>query len=273
MTTEKQATNTAPSDNKVIFGPLGKYAVIAIIMVSIIVTTAIMLEKQLNTIDQQVADLEAEIAESNKKKLISSKATASTDISDTAISAEAASQTSAAVETSLAEAPVVTKAKNIASAEETNKNSTLAVETVDDTKNISAEPTLATSTSVEQTAQVTPVATIKQILVDRQVKLTDRLTNRNKAREEVRQARTQAFKLEQKKHMSELFARIKALESRQLDRYKVSQQNQVVSLRKQVTRQQQMIEALALRNKDLYELRSATAQRNQSNREQMLNRI
>ncbi len=273
MTTEKQTTNIAPSDNKVIFGPLGKYAVIAIIMVSIIVTTAIMLEKQLNTIDQQVADLEAEIAESNKKKLISSEATASTDISDTAISAEAAPQTSAAVETSLAEVPVVIQTKDIAIAEETQIDSTLAVETTGDTKNLSTEPTLVTSTPVEQTAQVTPVATIKQIHTDRQVKLASRLTDRNKTREEARQARIQAFKLEQKKHMSELFARIKALESKQLDRYKANQQNQVVSLREQVARQQQMIEALILRNKNLYELRSATAQRNQSNREQMLNRI
>ncbi len=269
MTTEKQTTNTPPSDNKIIFGPLGKYAVIAIIMVSIIVTTAIMLEKQLNTIDQQVADLEADIAESNKKKLRSSETTASTDVNDTAMSAEAAPQTSAAVETPSAKVLVAMQTKSIAIAEEIQIDSTLAVETTADTENLSTEPTLATSTPVEQSAQVTPVATIKQIHADRQAKVTDR----SKAREEARQARIEAFKLEQKKHMSELFARIKALESRQLDRYKVSQQNQVVSLRKQVARQQQMIEALVLRNKDLYELRSATAQRNQSNREQILNRI
>ncbi len=41
MTTETKPTNNA-TDNKAVFGPLGKYAVIAVIMVSIIVTTAIM---------------------------------------------------------------------------------------------------------------------------------------------------------------------------------------------------------------------------------------
>jgi cytoskeletal protein RodZ len=52
-----------PSENKRVFGPLGKYAVIAVLMVSIIVTTAIMLNKQLGSVDEQLAAMENEVAE------------------------------------------------------------------------------------------------------------------------------------------------------------------------------------------------------------------
>ncbi len=41
--TENTDESTTATENKKIFAPLGKYAVVAMIMVSIIVTTAIML--------------------------------------------------------------------------------------------------------------------------------------------------------------------------------------------------------------------------------------
>jgi len=87
------------------------------------------------------------------------------------------------------------------------------------------------------------------------------------------QARIDAYKQEQKQHMTEMFARIKTLESQQLDRYKANQDSQIVRLREQISQQQQMIEALVLRNKELFELRAASMQRGQNNREQVLNRI
>ena len=64
-TTKKTAPATAPivNDNKAVFAPLGKYAVAAVIMVSIIVTSAIMLDKQLNTAEEQIAAIETEAAE------------------------------------------------------------------------------------------------------------------------------------------------------------------------------------------------------------------
>ncbi len=87
------------------------------------------------------------------------------------------------------------------------------------------------------------------------------------------QARIKAYKLEQKQHLAEIFTRIKALESKQLERYKANQDGRIVRLRKQISEQHQMIETLVLRNKELFELRAANIQRNQDNREQTLNRI
>ena len=88
MTTETPSNNTSPTDNKAIFGPLGKYAVIAVIMVSIIVTTAIMLDKQLNTVDAQIAQIEADIAKVNKQDSNTVEITAG--VENTAANAEVA---------------------------------------------------------------------------------------------------------------------------------------------------------------------------------------
>ena len=60
--TKTEQNKTSKSDNKAVFGPLGKYAAIAVIMVSIIVTTAIMLDRQLNTVEQEIATIENEVA-------------------------------------------------------------------------------------------------------------------------------------------------------------------------------------------------------------------
>ncbi|MFV2005209.1 MAG: hypothetical protein ACC650_08370, partial [Gammaproteobacteria bacterium] len=60
--TENDSSTKNTTDNKSVFGPLGKYAIVAVIMVSIIVTTAIMLDKQLNTVDEQIAAIESEVA-------------------------------------------------------------------------------------------------------------------------------------------------------------------------------------------------------------------
>jgi hypothetical protein len=62
MTTETEQNKTSKSDHKAVFGPLGKYAAIAVVMVSIIVTTAIMLDKQLSTVEQEIATIENEVA-------------------------------------------------------------------------------------------------------------------------------------------------------------------------------------------------------------------
>jgi len=226
MTTEKQSENTpapAASNNKIVFGPLGKYAAIAVIMVSIIVTTAIMLGKQLNTVDEQIAAIEKEVAEIHAAKNDSS--------TDETTTTEAQLAQNATV------TPVVTEADY--NAEQANSAETAPL--------TAAQFKMATTKTSAQTRQT-------------------QLAKEN-------QARIEASKLKQKQYMADIFARIKVLESQQLDRYKTNQDGQVVRLRKQITQQQQMIEALVLRNKDLFELRSANMKRNQTNREQALNRI
>ncbi len=59
--TDPGQAHKQPSDARVILGPLVKYAAMGFVLVSIIVTTAVMLDRQFNTIDQEVAALQAEL--------------------------------------------------------------------------------------------------------------------------------------------------------------------------------------------------------------------
>ena len=56
-----------PSDARVILGPLVKYAAMGFVLVGIIVTTAVMLDRQFNTIDQEVAALQAELKKAQEQ--------------------------------------------------------------------------------------------------------------------------------------------------------------------------------------------------------------
>jgi hypothetical protein len=51
------------SDSKLVLAPLAKYGVVAVAIASIVVVTAVMMNRELNDIENQVASLEAEIAE------------------------------------------------------------------------------------------------------------------------------------------------------------------------------------------------------------------
>jgi hypothetical protein len=63
--TTKQHKN-APSDARIILGPLVKYALIGLVLVSVIITTAVTLDRQFNDIDREIAALEAELAAANQ---------------------------------------------------------------------------------------------------------------------------------------------------------------------------------------------------------------
>ena len=54
------------SDHKLILAPLAKYGVVAVVIVGIIITTAIMMDREFNEIDAQVAAIESEIAQQNQ---------------------------------------------------------------------------------------------------------------------------------------------------------------------------------------------------------------
>lgn len=265
MTTENKSESTPveASDNKAIFGPLGKYAIVAVLMVSAIVTTAIMLNKQLSTVDEQLAAIEEEVAEMH-----TASADTSTDeakIAEAAMAevttAESTTVADTEIKAEVAEEAVVTAAAPVAapieapSAEVLVAQETAAAPVVTETKHNTAQAVPATTAQFE-------LATAETAAQARQAKLAKEY-----------QARIEAYKAEQKQHMTEMFARIKTLEAKQLDRYKANQDGQIARLREQIAQQQQMIDALALRNKDLFELRAAKVQRNQANREQALNRI
>lgn len=236
-TTEKPdnttTPETVPTENKKIFGPLGKYAIVAVIMVSIIVTTAIMLNKQLGSVDKQLAVIENEVAQL-------STATDEETTATTPVVAESASADEAAAVTAAQEA-------------------TPAVETTPSQINV-AQQEAATDASPADT-------------VDETTAVTSNMSSRYMQFTAESQARIDAYKSEQKQHMTEMFDRIKKLEAQQLTQYKESQDKHVERLRQQIAEQQEIIDALILRNKESLQMREASMKKHQTSREEMLNRI
>ena len=240
MTTETTTDSTPKTDNKSTFAPLGKYAAIAVIMVSVIVTTAIMLDKQLNSVEQELAAIESEVASLNNTEttaLVESNPETKTE-QDAVAAVESVAVESVAVESVAVESAAVEP--------ETNETQELPTNTQD----------ITTTVAVENTPSNDTQANAVQNEIEQ--KADDRIA---------------AYKLEQKSRMADMYARIKTLESKQLEQYKSNQDKQVEQLRARVSQQGHLIEELIARNKDLFELRTANVQRNQARREDILNRI
>ena len=255
-----------PNDNKKVFGPLGKYAVVAVIMVSIIVTTAIMLNKQLGTVEEQLAAMESEVAEINDANTNSHESTLASDTAtDSAAIIEVAKTEAAKAELALvAEASELAAVEAPAATEEpvaTEK----PVATEDSVRVADVADTDAQNSAIESAPLVevsyTPSAGVESAAFDMEHYDQDR------------QARIEAFKAEQKQRMTEMFTRIKTLEAQRLNEYKNSQDQQIERLREQIAKQEKMIEALILRNQEWIEMREASIQRSQSKRAEMLERI
>lgn len=207
------------------FAPLGKYAFIAVIMVGIIVTTAIMLNQQLNKAETEIASIEDEIAELNK------------------VQAQASETSNADRQVQMsAEETITTTSATATEMDATIENSSVINSQQSDDAAIAMS---GANTSTDDTATIAA-------------------------------ANVNAYpshKTQQKVRMTEMFDRIRQLESKQLEQFKTQQAEQVARLRNRVATQQHQIDALIQRNENLFNLRSASVQRNQAQREQMLNRI
>ena len=277
-------TKNNVNDNKAVFGPLGKYAVVAEIMVSHIVTTAIVLDKELSTEEDKVATLENEVAATNA---VDSETTAKVEHSEAAASITAAPETSEAQDTTeLAEIEtgavhVQASAGEISEVQAHETKVPVAAET-NETIAIVKETVAHSSSYTEQTSNAVPAISTQTTAKIESARTDTEAQNSVQERQlqsgadnQYRQwfARIEAHKLEQKQHMTERFTRIKSLESEQLDQYKARQEKQIERLREQIAQQQQVIETLILRNQDRFDMRAASMQRHQARREKILNRI
>ena len=258
MTTETKKANNTKTNAPSVFAPLGKYAVIAVIMVSIIVTTAIMLDKQLNTVERNLATIESEVAAMHTAQTettaeVENNESISTSTPITTLSVTATAEKEQTTDT------IVAEAENTAPQTLTTNNTQATPK-----ENHNAKQEI--SANVDFTTTETTTATM-QTPVNKQAQFA--MNNR----EQEFKNRIATYKAEQKQRMTDMFARIRALEAQQLDKYKANQDKQIARLRNQVTNQQEMIETLVSRNKDLFEYRAANVQRIQTNRESVLNRI
>ena len=282
--TSTTTTDNKVSDNKAVFGPLGKYAVVAVIMVSIIVTTAIVLDKELGTAEEKLASVENEVAATNA---VDEETAAKVESSEAAASIEVIAETAEAQDTTeLAEietGPVNAQAIDAETAEVQADNSKIIVAIKANDTTATVKDTVADSSSnAAQTSNAVPAistqTTAKIESASTDTKTEDSVQDSQSqyvANNQYKQwlSRIEVYKLEQKQHMTERLTRIKSLESEQLDQYKARQEKQIERLREQIAQQQQVIETLILRNQERFDMRAASMQRHQVRREQILNRI
>jgi len=68
--TDNDEEQNEPSDARIILGPLVKYAAVGFVLVSIIIITAVMLDREFNDIDREVAELRAQLAQANMDTMV-----------------------------------------------------------------------------------------------------------------------------------------------------------------------------------------------------------
>ncbi|MCG6938816.1 MAG: hypothetical protein LJE83_11690 [Gammaproteobacteria bacterium] len=277
MSTETMSENkTTTIDNRALFGPLGKYAITGVIMGSIIVTTAIMLDRQSSTAEEHIAAIEKEILQLNASTSSASESEnnpvqesiEAASVEATPVKAEpAAVQTAEAVAIDTAQVQV---AEQHAAKVTTDTAETPVFDKSQTTEQIPATAQAAAiqppqSEPADNSNNSTAETFMPQLAVDirHPVDILDQEW----------QARIQTRELEYKQHLAEYFNDIKSRDSERLEQFKQHQDEHIDFLRDQIARQEQLIDELISRNKESYKMREARIQRQQISREQMLNRI
>ena len=72
--TDNNEEQNKQSDARIILGPLVKYAAMGLVLVGIIITTAVMLDRQYIDIDREVAELQAQLAQASSDSVVGADA-------------------------------------------------------------------------------------------------------------------------------------------------------------------------------------------------------
>lgn len=241
--TENNENQNQPSDARVILGPLVKYAAIGFVIVSIIITTAVMLDHQFNDIDREVAELEAQLAQANKE--------AAGDI-DTGTTAELKAESMPAVETvAVQQEPVISEPVEVNEAEKP------AVSVVDN--NVTAAPQVAQpAAQAVETETNAADATVAEDLVTEDA-VVETANNSydffDKSMDEVIAERNTYLKEKDRVYLEE---------------FKASQEKQLQFMRERLARQEKRIEQMEKRNQEIYDYRAANMKEMQQKRESYL---
>ena len=229
-----------PSDARVILGPLVKYAAMGLVLVSVIITTAMMLDNQFNDIDHEVAALEAELAEAN-----------SNAITDEVAAVEAQVETAPVVES-------VTEQQRPAIAE--------AAESLTEQQ----EPAIAKAAEVTEVEQ--PVASIVENTVTETPAVAEAaklpvITEANTdetsvadttvANDDFFASSDDFFDKSIEEIIEERNVYLKEMDRIYLEKFKASQAKHLLLMRERLARQEKRIEEKEKRNQEIYDIRAA----------------
>ena len=236
--TDNNEDQKKQSDARMILGPLVKYAAMGLVLVSIIITTAVMLDHQFNDIDREVAELEAQLAQANTDTVVEA---------DTDTTTELKAESIPAVETAaVQQEPVISEVAEVTEAEKP------AASVVENSADTAAEVAPAAAQPVETETNAAKATVAKYVVADSANKNSDFFDQ----------------------SMDELIAeRNTYLEEKDrvyLEEFKASQDKQLQFMRARLARQEQRIEKKEIRNQEIYDIRAANVKEMQQIRESFL---
>ena len=232
------------SDARIILGPLVKYAAIGLVLVGIIITTAVTMDRQFNDIDREVAELQAQLAQANM---------------DTAVEAKADNTAGSQAEA----APVVEA--------ETVKQEPAISAIAEATEDIKPAATPVVENSVDATPAVTQTAAQA---VKTEAAVTESTVAEDTAVEAAVAARTNRHSDLFDKSFDELIAErnnyLKERDRLYLEEFRASQERQLQYMREHFAHHEQRIQEIEKRNQEIYDYRAANLKERQQMRESFL---
>jgi hypothetical protein len=231
--TDNNEDPNIPSDARVILGPLVKYAAMGLVLVGIIITTAVMMDRQLNDIDREVAELEAQLAQANAETDSVQTADADEQTSPESQTAAVPAEpvNSAITETTVAEKPEASIVNNTVVVPAVAKPvaQTTGIET-SPVQTVAAENTVAAATAADDDFFVQPM---EEIIAERNAYLKER-------------------------------------DLEYLEAFKASQDKKLELMRERLARQEQRIKEMESRYQEMYDIRAADMKEMQERRASFL---
>lgn len=265
MTEENTSQNSNNATRKELLAPLATYGVIAIAIVAVIITTAIMLNKQLNTIEQDVATLESELAEKN--------IAAADEVVTTEDAAAQVLPTEVATGETVVNDDTPAVAEVIADPDTTQSASAADIQTGTDTTTVQPVSAASSDTVSKDTENVSTIATA----TDTENVIAEVSESTADVSKESFVAERNAFiaemKAMMKQRMSEQNAIMKQRDAKHLESFKANLDRQIDVLQQQLLRTQKMIADVQKRNQSVYEMQATSMEEHQQRRDSLLNRI
>ncbi len=247
--TDNNEEQNKPSDARIILGPLVKYAAMGLVLVSIIITTAVMLDHQFNDIDREVAELQAQLAQANMDAVVEadadtvagSQAEATPTVAADAVQPEPAMP--AVAEVTRTEKPAATPV-----VENSIDTAPVVMQTV--AREVKAETIVTESTTVED-------AVAEDVVVE------DAVANKTNSHPEF-------FDKSFDELIAERNNQLKEMDRVYLEEFRASQERQLQFMRERLARQEQKIKEMEQRNQEIYDYRAANVKEKQQMRENLL---
>ena len=247
--TDNNEEHNKQSDARIILGPLVKYAAMGLVLVGIIITTAVMLDRQFNDIDREVAELQAQLAQANM---------------DTAIEANADNAAgSQAKTTSTAEAKAVRQEPAISAvAEATEAEKPAATPVVENSIDATPAVTQLAAQAVKTEVNATESTVVEEAVAEDTVIEAAVAAKANRHSDIFDESFDEL--IAERNHYLEEKDRV------YLEEFKASQERQLQFMRERLARQEQRIREMEQRNQEIYDYRAANVKERQQMRENTL---